>query len=304
MQALPLCGRVSLTTTIISKNMTIDYDALLATSISDDPFQYTEKDTMLYAIGVGFGSDPLDHRELPYVVEMRALRTVPSMASMLLSGNLLDDCGWDRGKVLHGEQRLELYRPLPPAAKLIANHRVVAVYDLGAKLGAKILIESEARLARDHTVLFSLGSTLIARGDGDFGGPSGTGPLPHKLPNREPDLSCDLPTRPDQALIFRLSGDFNPLHADPAYARRAGFDAPILHGRCTYGIACHAILKTICDYDFTLIAGFDVRFSSPVYPGDVVTTEMWQDRNIVSFRCRVKARDVTVIDNGKCTLVE
>ena len=258
---------------------------------------------MLYAIGVGFGSDPGNHLELPFVYEMRALRTVPSMASMLLSGDLLDDCGWDRGKVLHGEQRLELYRPLPPAAKLLANHRVVAVYDLGADLGAKILIESEARLARDGTVLFSLGSTLIARGDGDFGGPRGAGPLPHKLPKREPDLSCDLATRPDQALIFRLSGDFNPLHADPAYARRAGFNAPILHGRCTYGIACHAILKTICDYDFTLVAGFDVRFSSPVYPGDIITTEMWQDRNIVSFRCRVNARDVLVIDNGKCTLV-
>ena len=282
--------------------MSIKYDDLMATSVSDDPFQYTEKDTILYALGVGLGSDALDQRELPYVYEQRALRTVPSMASMLLSGKLLDDCGWDRSKVLHGEQRLELYRPLPPAAKLLADHRVVAVYDDGANRGAKILVESEARLARDDTAMFSLGSTLIARGDGDFGGPAGAGPLPHQLPKREPDLSCDLPTRPDQALIFRLSGDFNPLHVDPVSARQAGFDTPILHGRCTYGIACHAILQTICDYDFTLIAGFDVRFSSPVYPGDVITTEMWQDRNIVSFRCRVKARDVTVIDNGKCTL--
>ena len=283
--------------------MPINYDALMATALTDEPFRYTEKDAMLYAIGVGFGSDPLDRHELPYVMETRTLRMVPTMASMLLPGNLLDDCGWDRRQVLPGEQRLELYRPLPPAAKLLANHRVGAVYDRGANRGAKILIESEARLARDDTVLFSVGSTLIARGDSDFGGPSGAGPLPHKLPKREPDLSCDLPTRPDQALIFRLSGDYNPLHVDPAYARQAGFDAPILHGRCTYGIACHAILKTICDYDFTLIGGFDVRFSSPVYPGDIITTEMWQDRDIISFRCRVNARDVTVIDNGKCTLV-
>jgi len=283
--------------------MPINYDALMATALTDDPFQYSEKDSMLYAIGVGFGSDPLDQRELPYVMETRTLRTVPSMASMLLPGNLLDDCGWDRSKVLHGEQRLELYRPLPPAAKLLANHRVVDAYDRGATRGAKIFIETEARLARDDTVLFAVGSTLIARGDGDFGGPTGAGPLPHELPKREPDLSCDLPTRPDQALIFRLSGDYNPLHADPAYARQAGFDAPILHGRCTYGIACHAILKTICDYDFTLISGFDVRFSAPVYPGDIITTQMWQDRNIISFRCRVNARNVTVIDNGKCTLV-
>lgn len=282
--------------------MPINYEALMATTVTDEPFQYTEKDAMLYALGVGFGSDPTDQRELPYVYEHRALRTVPSMASMLLSGDLLDDCGWDRSKVLHSEQRLELYRPLPPSATLLANHRVVAAFDRGATRGAKILIESEARLARDDTVLFSLGSTLIARGDGDFGGPPGAGPSPHIVPKRDPDLACDLVTRSDQALLFRLSGDLDPLHADPAYAGQAGFDAPILHGRCTYGIACHAILKTICDYDFTLITGLDVRFSSPVYPGDVISTEMWQERNIISFRCLVKARDVTVIDNGKCTL--
>jgi acyl dehydratase len=108
--------------------------------------------------------------------------------------------------------------------------------------------------------------------------------------------------RPDQALIYRLSGDRNPLHVDPQVAGAAGFDKPILHGLCTYGIACRAILKTICDYDFTLITGFDARFSAPVMPGDLLTTEMWQERNVVSFRCTVKARDVIVIKNGKCTL--
>jgi len=108
--------------------------------------------------------------------------------------------------------------------------------------------------------------------------------------------------RPDQALLYRLNGDRNPLHADPAAAQAAGFQAPILHGLCSYGIACRAILKTICDYDFTLINGFDVRFSAPVYPGDILTTEMWQDRNVVSFRCQVKERDKVVLNNGKCTL--
>lgn len=283
-------------------SVTINYDDLMSTSILDQQFEYTENDTMLYALGIGFGSDPMDRHELQFVTEVRALRTVPSMASMTVPANLLDDCGWDRSKVLHAEQRLELYRPLPPAAKLLTNHRVVGVYDLGPDSGARILLESEARLARDETVLFSLGTTLLARGDGGFGGPAGKTPAPHKLPQREPDLRCELATRPDQALIFRLSGDFNPLHADPTYARRAGFAAPILHGRCTYGIACHAILKTICDYDFTLISGLDARFSSPVYPGDRIATYMWQDRNVVSFRCRVEERDVTVIDNGRCTL--
>ena len=272
----------------------------MATSVVDEPLEYTERDAMLYALGVGFGDG--DSRELPYVYEGHGLSTVPSMASMMLPATLLDDCGLDGDRMLHREQRLELFRPLPPAAKLLANHRVTGVFDRGTGKGAMILIESQLRRASDDTALFVLGNSVLARGDGGFGGPAGAGPAPHSLPEHEPDLSCDIETRPDQALLFRLCGDFNPLHADPAVARRAGFDGPILHGRCTFGIACHAILKTICDYDFTLIRGLDVRFRAPVYPGDVVTTDMWQDGNIVSFRCRVAARNAVVIDNGRCTL--
>ena len=282
--------------------MPIDYEAVLATCVSDEPFEYTEKDSILYALGVGFGSDPLDRRELSYVYEQPGLHTVPTMAGMLLSNTFFDGSGWDYSRVLHSGQNLELYRPLPVAAELLANRHVVSIVDRGARKGARIELESEVRLARDDTVIFTLRSILLARGDGGIGGPSGPVPLPHKMPKRDPDLSCDLPTRPDQALLFRLSGDHNPLHADPDVAKAAGFDAPIMHGRCTSGVACHAILKTICDYDFTLITGFDVRYSAPVYPGDIITTEMWQDRNVVSFRCRVKERDVVVINNGKCTL--
>lgn len=282
--------------------MSINYESLLAIGVEDQAIGYTDNDAMLYALGVGFGSDPLDAKELPYVFETPLLKTVPTLASMLLPENFLAECGWNYSRVLHGGQRLELYRPLPPAATLLVNRRVVAAYDRGPDRGAQILVQSEARMAKDDTALFTLGSTLIARGDGGFGGPSGTGPLPHKLPKREPDLSCDIATRPDQALLFRLAGDRNPLHASPEVARDAGFKAPLLHGRCTAGVACRAILQTICDYDYTLITGFDVRFSAPVYPGDTLTTDMWQDRNIVSFRCTVKARNSVVINNGKCTL--
>jgi acyl dehydratase len=282
--------------------MPINYDAMMATAEVDQPFQYTEKDSALYALGIGFGSDPLDDRELPFVFEGAGLSTVPTMAAMLVPGDFLHGCGWDYNNVLHSALRFELYRPLPPAANLLCNRRVSSLQDRGVRRGARIEVESEVRLARDDTVLFTLASTLIARGDGGFGGPSGEVRMPHKLPKRPPDLSCDIATRPDQALLFRLSGDLNPLHADPDLARSAGFDAPIMHGRCTTGIACHAILKTICDYDFTLIRGFDVRFTAPVYPGDIVTTEMWQDRNVISFRCSVRERGVTVINNGCCTL--
>lgn len=283
--------------------MPINYEKLMATRVHDLPCSYTQQDSMLYALGIGFGADPLNRKELPFVYEGNGLDTVPTMASMLLPHTFLDGCGWDYTNVLHADQRLELYRPLPPAAKLLANRRVVAVYDKGATRGAKIMLEAEVRLAKDDTVLFTLTSTLIARGDGGFGGPPGSGPLPHRLPKREPDLSCDIVTRRDQALLFRLSGDMNPLHSDPDVAGNAGFSEPILHGRCTAGIACRAILKTICDYDFTMVTGFDVRFSAPVYPGDILTTEMWQDRHVVSFRCIVKERNAVVINNGKCTLL-
>ena len=128
-------------------------------------------------------------------------------------------------------------------------------------------------------------------------------PVHHVLPSREPDLSCDLETRPDQALLFRLSGGRSPVHADPEVARAAGFRAPLLQARCTAGLACRAILKTICDYDYTLIKSFDVHFTGAVYPGETLTTDMWQERNVVSFRCTVRERDAVVLDNGKCTLV-
>lgn len=284
------------------KQMPINYDELMATSVLDEPHEYGESDCILYALATGFGSDPMNRRELPFVYERHGPSTVPTMAAMLLPGDFLRDCGWDYRQVLHSALRIELYRPLPPAASLLTNRRVVAVQDRGVRRGARIEVESEVRMARDDTVLFTLGSTLIARGDGGFGGPRGQSKVPHRLPDRAPDLSCDLPTRPDQALLFRLSGDLNPLHADPDLARSAGFERPILHGRCTTGIACHAVLKTICDYDFTLINGFDVRFSSPVFPGDVITTEMWQDRNIVSFRSIVRDRNAVVLNNGVCTL--
>jgi acyl dehydratase len=270
--------------------------------MDDQPVSYTDRDAMLYALGVGFCSTSGDTKELPYAFESPALKTVPTFASMLPPGDFLADSGGNAAQVLLAGLRLELYRPLPAAADLMVNRRMLAVDDKGAVQGAMIVVQSEVRMAKDDTALFTLESTLIARSDGGIGGPRGMPPERHTLPTRDPDLSCASATRPDQALLFRLSGDRNPLHADPEAARKAGFPRPLLHGRCTYGIACRAILNTICDYDHTLITGFEARFCAPVYPGDTLTTDMWQDRNIVSFRCSVKARNSVVLSNGKCTL--
>jgi acyl dehydratase len=283
--------------------MTLNYDELMATAVDDLRLTYGDTETMLYAQSIGFGRDPVDQKELPYVFEQgRPLRTVPSMASVLVPDMFPPDLGWNFTQVLHAEQRLQLHRPLPAAADLLVNKRIVDIFDRGPKRGAMILFEADGRLAKDDTAVFSLGMTVIARGDGGFGGTSGSGPAPHRAPRRDPDLSCNSETRIEQALLFRLNGDRNPLHADPVTASQAGFAVPILHGLCTYGIACHAILQTICDYDDTLIEGFDARFSAPVMPGETIRTDMWQERNIVSFRCTAVERDVMVLRNGKCTL--
>ena len=283
--------------------MALNYEKLIATSHNDIEHVYGDVETMLYAQSIGFGRNAVDRKELPYVYEQgRPLLTVPTLASALVPDMFPPDLGWDYNQVLHVEQRLQLYRPLPPAAELRLNKRVVDVFDRGATRGAMFLFEVEGRQAKDDTVLFTLGATVMARGDGGFGGPSGSGPPPHRPPRRDPDLSCEIATRPDQALLFRLNGDRNPLHADPDAAIAAGFEIPILHGLCTYGIACRAILKTICDYDHTLIEGFDARFSLPVLPGDTIVTDMWQDGNIVSFQCSARERECVVLRNGKCTL--
>jgi len=283
--------------------MALDYDKVMSKVDIDLPFSYTDADTMLYALSIGMGRDPLDQRELPYVYEQgEPLKTMPAMGTILVPEMFPVGLGWDYNQILHSEQRLRLYRPLPPSADLLINKRVVDAFDRGPKLGALILLEAEGRLASDDTVLFTLGCTILARGDGGFGGPRGKGIPPHRAPRRDPDLSCDIATRPDQALFYRLTGDRNPLHADPARARTVGFDRPILHGLCTFGVACKAILQTICEYDYTLIEEFDARFSAPVMPGDTITTDMWQDGNIVSFSCSVKERDAIVLRNGKCTL--
>lgn len=284
--------------------MPINQEQLMAVAIEDQPVSYTDGAALLYALGIGFGGHPLDRRELAYVYELPSLRTVPTLATVLLPDDLLAGSGFDHEQVLHGALKLDLYRPLPAAAPLLANRRVLAVHDLGADKGARIVVQSEVRLAKDETALFSLASTLLAPGAGGFGGaPPVEPPVPQVLPKRDPDLSCDIPTRPDQALLFRLSGGRSPMHVDAVAARAAGFERPLLQSRCSAGIACHAILKTICEYDYTLITGFAAQFAAPVYPGETLTTDMWQDRNIVTFRCTVKARQSVVLTHGRCTLL-
>ncbi|MGB5949555.1 MAG: MaoC/PaaZ C-terminal domain-containing protein [Parvibaculum sp.] len=283
--------------------MAIDYDKLMASKALGQEFQYGDRETMLYALGVGFGRDPLDAKELPFVYE-KNLRTVPTQATVIAWGaGGMANSGINYLMVVHGEQKLTLHKPLPAAAKISVDSSVIGAWDKGKDKGAIIVTESVIRERQSGDKLCTLQSTIFARGDGGFGGPREGAPEPHKLPERQPDMTVEADTRPDQALLYRLSGDRNPLHSDPDFAKAAGFPKPILHGLCTYGTTCRAIISSpICDYDPTLITGFDVRFSSPVFPGETIAVDLWKDGNIVSFRARVKERDVVVINNGKCTL--
>lgn len=282
--------------------MALNYEKLMALKRTGDRFSYTDRETMLYAIGIGMSRDPYDENELAYTFERSKLKTVPTLATVLTRVPLLKDCGYDYTKVVHGEQRLTLHRTLEPEGEVIADSRVVSAFDKGPGKGAIINTEVAVRSAADNKPLYTMVSTTFARGDGGFGGPNGSGLEAHKIPDRKPDHTEATETRTDQALLYRLCGDRNPLHADPELAKRVGFPVPILHGLCTYGNACRAILKAVAKYDHTRITGFDVRFSSPVYPGETILTDMWIDGKTVSFRCRLKEREVTVINNGKCTL--
>lgn len=282
--------------------MALNAADLLARRARDEPRAYTDRDVQLYALAVGFGRDPLDRDELAYVYEGAGLRVSPAFASVVATSALLEDCGWDFSRVLHGEERLYLHRPLREAASLRLDSRVSGLRDLGPGRGACIELELRAREAGQDAPLFTVLRTLVAQGDGGFDGPRERLREPAPIPTRAPDLVCSLATRRDQALLYRLTGDRNPLHADPALARRLGHAAPILHGLCTWGIACRAILRTICEYDQTLVRSLEGRFAAPVLPGETLVTEMWQAANIVSFRVRAAERDVVVLNHGRCEL--
>lgn len=282
--------------------MPIHYESAKALVSQNEPFAYTDRETMLYALGIGLGADPMNRAELPFVYE-QGLRAVPTQATVSAWGaGRLGEVGINYLMVVHGEQRLTVHRPLPAAAEILADWRIEDIIDKGPGKGALIIAETVLKDKRDGAPIVTLGSTIFARADGGFGGPSEGGPAPHPTPTGAPDREVALTTRPDQALLYRLSGDRNPLHSDPDVAKAAGFDRPILHGLCTYGVTCRAVLMTYADYDPAAIKAFDVRFSSPVFPGETIVTRMWREGNVVSFEAAVAERGVTVIKNGRCVL--
>ena len=277
--------------------MTINYDEIMNLTSENVEISYSDKDSILYSLGIGLGNDPMNLNELKYVYE-NSQSVLPSMATnfqyhspLLLKTNI------NFIMVVHGEQRLSITNALPVSGDFIANAKVIGCYDKGPARGAIIEVETSVKNKKNNEEICKLVSTTFARGDGGFGGPDS----PKKeifIPDGEPDYVSEVSTKPDQALIFRLSGDYNPLHSDPNFAKAAGFEKPILHGMCTYGIACRSLVNEICENDASKLKRFDCRFSSPVYPGETIITEMWKKDKMIYFNSKVKERDKLVLKNG------
>ena len=286
----------------------IDYFALKARKFPDVEQSYTAKDTMLYALGLGYGFDPMDEQQLQFVYE-KNLKTLPTMPVVLgYPGFWMKDpdSGIDWVRLVHGEQSLTVHRPLPVAGTVIGRTNIKAVVDKGQGKGALVFQERTIRNKATGDLLATLDHLTFCRADGGFSEKAGNGPKggdappapKPAVPETAPHAVCDLPTLPQAALIYRLCADDNPLHAEPAVAKAAGFPQPILHGLATYGVAGHSILKTYCNYDPARLKSLSLRFSAPVFPGETIRTEMWRTGDRVQFRARSVQRDVVVLSHG------
>lgn len=264
--------------------------------------RWDARDAMLYALGVGAGqSDPF--QELQFTTENTAgvaLRVLPTYAVVITqnAGAKIDFGPIDRTKLVHAEQGFELHRPLPLEGRVHVTTRITGIYDKGS--GALACTESTVVDAERGDTLITARSSVFIRGEGGFGGEKGPAG-PAKVPDRAPDFDQTVTTRADQALLYRLSGDRNPLHSDPAFAARGGFAKPILHGMCTYGITGRLLLNAFCDADPDRLRSMHGRFTRPVLPGDTLRVQGWREAGAIRFRTLGASGD-PVLDNGLVTL--
>lgn len=273
---------------------------------------YAQKDAILYALALGYGSDPMDAAQLRYVFE-RGLRVVPTFANVLCHpGFWISEpkLGIDAARAVHGEHHVRFHQPLPPAGTVRGQTRVVDVIDKGAGKGALLVFERMLYDDASGALLASIEQHTLLRGDGGFAGAEPvTAPksAAAHFPESKPDLVVDIATLPQAALLYRLSADPNPLHADPQAARAAGFPRPILHGLATFGIACRALVQACAGDDPARLKSLGGRFSAPVFPGETLRTEIWRGEaragaQPLRLRCLVPERKAVVFANGAATV--
>lgn len=279
--------------------MTLNYEALRGWRIGPIRQQYGARDTIMYNLGVGAGViDTAADADLTLLWE-RELRSVPTMATVLgVESFWLDDprLGLDWHHLVHGEHSITWHAPIPTEGDVTSHFSVEEIYDKGAGRGA--LLEIKRRLLCNLTgaALATIRQRVLLRKDGGFGG-SASAPKPRPVPGGAPDFRRSMRTRPEQALLYRLSGDHFQIHIDPVFARNAGLPGPVLHGLCTYGIACRVAVDTLCQGDGDRLRRLDVRFSAPVIPGDEIDMRIWRlGSNEASYQCWVDDR--LVLDNG------
>ena len=282
--------------------MTINPDAV-GTETEARERSWDSKDCLLYALGVGAGAHDPTGAELEFTTENTKgvpQRVLPSMAVVLQAGGL--DIGAlgspDLTKMLHGSQGITLHREIPVQGRLRTAGKIVGIWDKGA--AAVVDMESETVLADSGEPLFTSRSSLFFRGEGGWGGERGPSAPKLGALEREPDVTITYATRTDQALLYRLNGDRNPLHSDPDFASQGGFPAPILHGLCTYGFTGRALLRGLCDGDPARFGSMDARFASPVMPGETLTVKMWRTDSGEAFFQTFAGPDRLVLDGGRC----
>jgi len=284
--------------------MAINYEKLLALKIPPSEQSYSEKDVILYALGVGLGHDPTDRAQLDFVYE-KNMKVLPTFAAVMGYAGFWTrdlDTGIDWVRIVNGEQGFTLHAPLKPCGTMIGHTRILDVVDKGAGKGALIYTERKITDKQTGTLVATVTQTTFARGDGGFGGPPRPSPLQHQTPERAPDMVCELGIRPEAALIYRLTADLNPLHADLDVAKAAGYPRPIYHGLGTFGVVCHALLKSVCGYDTARMTAMSGRFSAPVFPGETIRTEIWRDGDVVSYRALVPERNIVAMSNGRAEI--
>lgn len=273
--------------------MPIDPSVALEATLPAHEFEWTSSQVQLYHLALGAGADPMDPGELRYATETD-LHVLPTFAVVAPTVTVFDaprveypGISIDLAKVLHGSQRIDVHRTLPTNGRASAVTRVAGIYDKGA---AAVIVTETLVSDPDGNPLWTNTSSIFARGEGGFGGDRGpSGPPPP--PEREPDAVLVTPTLPQQALWYRLLGDRNPLHSDPAFAAAAGFPRPILHGLCTYGLVCKAVVDAELGGDVDKVASYGARFAGIVFPGETLRTSVWREDDRLVLTTSVDERD-------------
>jgi acyl dehydratase len=278
--------------------MPIDPAKALGAEISGGSFSWDRDRVILYHLGLGAGNPPLDTGELEYTYE-KSLKVLPSFGVIPAFGSMggignVPGLDFNFAMLLHGEQDLEIHRAIPVEGTVTSQGRVAGLYDKGK--AALVILEMTSRDESGEPLLVNRFS-LFLRGEGGFGGESGP-KAGNQAPDREPDLVVESPTLPQQALIYRLSGDKNPLHADPEFSKLGGFDTPILHGLCSYGIVCKAAVDSALDGDTSRVARYQARFAGVVFPGETIVTSIWRENGRLLLSAATRERESPVITNS------